>query len=218
MVTTAPSTPTVEQLGNGDDLVRFVRHLDLAEHQALMRRKGRDHVDRRLGVLLGAQRRSVLPSMAITSLGAPVSAATQSRNSAGTARRRRTGCGRDDRAPACHGETAGTGAANRSSSRQSTDIETNVSAPASTARRHSSNTSGERIDHLAGLTPVRQILEIIQENNRLVGRRQLQIRSPIARPPKFKSEDHNKFSNPSLCHELLHPISPDRPGVCPVRS
>ena len=40
--------------GDGDDLVRFVRHLDLAEHQALMRRKGRDHMDRRLGVRLSA--------------------------------------------------------------------------------------------------------------------------------------------------------------------
>ena len=40
----------IEQLGDGDDLVRFVRHLDLAEHEALMRGEGRDHVDRRLAV------------------------------------------------------------------------------------------------------------------------------------------------------------------------
>ena len=44
----------VEQLGDGDDLVRLVRHLDLAEHQALMRGKGRHHMDRRLGALLPA--------------------------------------------------------------------------------------------------------------------------------------------------------------------
>jgi hypothetical protein len=43
-----------EQLGDGDDLVRLVRHLDLTEHQALMRCERRDHVDRRLGVLLPA--------------------------------------------------------------------------------------------------------------------------------------------------------------------
>ena len=55
MVTTAPSiAEQVKQLGDGDDPVRLVRHLDLAEHQALMRRKGRDHMDRRLGVRLPA--------------------------------------------------------------------------------------------------------------------------------------------------------------------
>ena len=68
----------VEQLGDGDDLVRLLRHLDLAEHEALARREGRDHVDRRLArPSSGRSGASVLPSMAITPAGAPVSAATQ---------------------------------------------------------------------------------------------------------------------------------------------
>ena len=36
----------VEQRRDGDDLVRLLAHLDLAEHDALPRREGRDHVDR----------------------------------------------------------------------------------------------------------------------------------------------------------------------------
>ena len=67
----------VEQLGDGDDLVGLFRHLDLAEHEALARGEGRDHVDRRFGALLLVGSAQVLPSMAITSAGVPVSAATQ---------------------------------------------------------------------------------------------------------------------------------------------
>ena len=39
---------------------------------------------------------------------------------------------------------------------------------------------GKRIDHLAGLARVRQILEIVQENNRLAERRQLRTARSIA--------------------------------------
>ena len=42
----------VEQLRDSADLVGLLRHLDLAEHQALPRGEGRDHVDRRLGAAL----------------------------------------------------------------------------------------------------------------------------------------------------------------------
>ena len=49
----------LQQLGDGGDLVGFLRHLGLAEHQALPARPGRDHVDRRLGpaLLIGAPQR-----------------------------------------------------------------------------------------------------------------------------------------------------------------
>jgi hypothetical protein len=48
-----------EKLGDGDDFVRLVCHLNLSEHQALTRRKGRDHVDRqfRAFLLVGAAQR-----------------------------------------------------------------------------------------------------------------------------------------------------------------
>ena len=78
MVTMAPSIANMfEQLGDGDDLVRLFRHLDLTEHQALARCEGRDHVDRRLRALLlvGAAQRLAVDGDR-PPLGAPVSAAT----------------------------------------------------------------------------------------------------------------------------------------------
>lgn len=49
----------VEERRNSDDLVGFFRHFDLPEHEALARRKGRNHVDRSLGTffLIGAAHR-----------------------------------------------------------------------------------------------------------------------------------------------------------------
>src|SRR4051794_30730264 len=67
----------VEQLRNGDDLVGFLRHLDLPEHEALARREGGDHVDGALPLVFWPERREVLPSMAITSAGVPTSEAIQ---------------------------------------------------------------------------------------------------------------------------------------------
>ena len=42
----------LQQLGDGADFVALFRHLDVAEHQTLPRREGRDHVDRRLAARL----------------------------------------------------------------------------------------------------------------------------------------------------------------------
>ena len=42
----------VQQFGDGDDLVGLLGHLDLAEHQALARRKGGNHVDWRVALPL----------------------------------------------------------------------------------------------------------------------------------------------------------------------
>src|SRR4051794_16333515 len=41
----------VQQLGDGDDLIGLVRHLDLTQHEALTGRKGRHHVKRALALL-----------------------------------------------------------------------------------------------------------------------------------------------------------------------
>ena len=40
----------VQKLGDGNDLIGFLGHLDLAEHQSLARREGRDDVDRRVAL------------------------------------------------------------------------------------------------------------------------------------------------------------------------
>ena len=65
----------IKQSGNGDDFVRLLVHLRLREHQTLARGEGRDNVN---GILaaFALDRREVLPSMAMTSSGALVSAPT----------------------------------------------------------------------------------------------------------------------------------------------
>ncbi len=69
----APSIANISQLGDRDDLVGFFRYLDLAKHEALAGCESRNHVD---GGFAGAlDRRTVLPSMAITPAGMPVKAA-----------------------------------------------------------------------------------------------------------------------------------------------
>ena len=53
---------------------------------------------------------------------------------------------------------------------------------------------GERIDHLAGLARIRQILEIVQENNRLAKRRQ--VRTPLHRSPPHPNQRTTTDSAP----------------------
>jgi len=67
----------VQQLGNGDDLIGLVRHLDLPQHQALRAAKAETMW---IGSSLARdplERRTVLPSMATTPSGTPASDATQ---------------------------------------------------------------------------------------------------------------------------------------------
>ena len=49
----------VEQLGDGEDLVGLVRHLDLPQHQPLARGEGRDHVDGCVAALLSRSTRGL---------------------------------------------------------------------------------------------------------------------------------------------------------------
>ena len=68
----------------------------------------------------------------------------------------------------------------------------------------------ERIDHLAGLPRVRQILEIVQENNRLVERRQLQIRPPHRSSSQIRIRGQRQIQH-SI--SLSRTSSPDRPVI-----
>ncbi|HKM80988.1 MAG TPA: hypothetical protein VJY15_08515, partial [Candidatus Acidoferrum sp.] len=67
----------VQQLRDRDDLVGLLRHLDLAEYEALARREGVTISIGALAPLPWYDRREVLPSTAITPSGTPVSEATQ---------------------------------------------------------------------------------------------------------------------------------------------
>jgi hypothetical protein len=65
----------------------------------------------------------------------------------------------------------------------------------------------ERINHFAGLPPIRHILEILEKNRCLGERRKIPYRlvhRPILR---LESEDDDRFSSNPICHALLHPIA-----------
>jgi hypothetical protein len=81
-----------------------------------------------------------------------------------------------------------------------------VSAPAKTASRHKKQNLVEGVDNLGALARVRQILEMIQENNRLAKRSTVRLNLVHLRPP-CESEGFDRFSTSSHCHELLHPIA-----------
>src|ERR1700693_6309296 len=104
----------VEKRRNGDDLVGFVGHLDLAEHEALACREGGHHVDRRFCTFLvgGAARRWRPHPPTPRSAWRP-----RRRSDAGIPWRRASRkCRRGGRATAFHRGTAETGAETRSSS------------------------------------------------------------------------------------------------------
>ena len=185
----------VEQLGDGDDLVRLVRHLDLAEHQALMRGKGRHHMDRRLGALLPA--------------GAAQRLAVDGDHLLGRAGQRRHPIdeaalellGIEHRKNVTEVIMGGRPMAKRPKPAQQRDLlfpkPRNVDEclrPRQHRQQAQQQHFGQRIDHLAGLARVRQILEIIQENNRLAKRRQVRTRPLHRSSSASESEDHDRFS------------------------
>src|SRR5437016_10079135 len=65
----------------------------------------------------------------------------------------------------------------------------------------------QRIDHLAGLTRVRQILEKVQKNSCFADRAKVDRRVFHRPSSKNESEDHDRFSISALCHVFLHPIA-----------
>ena len=174
-----------------------------------MRGKGRDHVDRRLGVLLGAraaQRLAVdgdhLPGRAgqrrhpVHETALELRGVKHGQNVAEVIMRRRAVEKRPEPAQQIELLLA-----------KARDINERL-RPRQHRQKAQQQHLRERIDHLAGLPRVRQILEIVQENNRLVERRQLRIPpAPSLVLPNPNQETTTDFSTPSVCHELLHPIA-----------
>ncbi len=170
-----------------------------------MRGKGRDHVDRRLGVLLGAraaQRLAVdgdhLPGRAgqrrhpVHETALELRGVKHGQNVAEVIMRRRAVEKRPEPAQQIELLLA-----------KARDINERL-RPRQHRQKAQQQHLRERIDHLAGLPRVRQILEIVQENNRLVERRQLRIRPPHRSSSQIRIRGHDRFSTPSVCHELLH--------------
>jgi len=57
------------------------------------------------------------------------------------------------------------------------------------------------------LAQIRQLLEIIQKDNRFAERPEFPRSRSIVVLRKIESEDHDRFSTSALCHALLHPIA-----------
>src|SRR5215469_5972531 len=158
-------------------------------------------------------RRDVLPSMAITSDGIPVSAATH-------ATKQRWNCLASSVAsmsprwswegvPSRNGRNRRNSSSFFSPNRAMSVI---ASDPASTARRHKSNTSSSGYSTLRAVAGP-AILEIVQENDGFAECPGFSRSALHHHPPQRESEDHDRFSTSADCHALLHPIAPLSPWV-----
>ena len=171
-------------------------------------------MDRRLRALLLAGAAQRLAVDRDDFLGAPVSAATQSTKSVGSARRRgRRKYRRGDRARACHGETAGTDAKTRSSSRRTAQCRR--SSRRRPEPQASITAAPRRVDRLPcqpGAGPA--ITEIVQKSNRFRDRPHVRPRWLHHSPPhsneRTTTEEHGTL--------LSRTSSPDCPAAIAVRS
>jgi len=84
--------------------------------------------------------------------------------------------------------------------------------PARTASRHNSSTSGSGYFHLPALAGIRQVVEMRKKHHALTSAPQSPHRPSIASSTK-RSEDHDRFSTPALCHELLHRLPCSIPRI-----
>ena len=200
----------VQQLGDGNDFVGLFRHLHLAQHEPLTGCEGRDQMDGGLASRLRPERRDVLPSMAITPSGVPVSAATQ-------ATKQRWNCSASRTARmsprwSCAGVPFLNGRKRRRRSSfllpKQGDIDEGL-GPGQHREQAQKQDLVERVGHLALLARVTQILEIAQENNRLVECGTIRRCIFHGCPPGKRIEG---------CHRFQHSIdlspahSPDCPG------
>ena len=164
----------VEQLGDGDDLVGLLRHLDLAEHEPLTRREGGDHVDRRLAALLlaGAAR-----GLAVDGDHLALARAGQRGDPGDEAALERLGVERGEyvaevivrrRSVAKRPEPA---QERELLLAEPGDVDEGLS-PGQHRQKAQQKHLIERIHHLAALARVRQILEIAQKDDRFAKRPQ----------------------------------------------
>jgi hypothetical protein len=65
----------------------------------------------------------------------------------------------------------------------------------------------EGTNHLARLTSVRQVIDILLKYDRLADRRKSRRRRLHRRSPPIESVDHDRFGASVVCHELPNPIA-----------
>ncbi len=182
--------------------------LRLGKHLALARGEGRHHVDGFLRSLL-AERRDVLPSMAMSSAGVWSTPPPRPRSNAGSLERRAwRRYRRDDRGSASRRREGGRKRRSKPSSfSPNRAMSVKPSAPARTARSDKRSDLIERIHHLSSLPTVRQIFEMIQKSSRLKTRRNHRVQSFHRPAPPIELMEADRFSSSSLCHAILHPIA-----------
>jgi len=197
----------IEKRRDGDDLVGFVRHFDLAEHEALARRESGHHVDCGFSASLvgGAARRLAVDGDHIcrhaNQLGDPGDEATlefrsveRRENIAEMVVRRRSVPERQEPAKKLDLLLA-----------ESRDIDEGLRSGKHSEQAQQQHIF-ERIDHLAALPWIWKIRKTLQKNKRFALAPQISP-PPPSRPPQIESEDHDRFSTSAVCHELLHPIT-----------
>ena len=64
----------------------------------------------------------------------------------------------------------------------------------------------KRVNHLAGLTAIRQVHEIVEKDRGLENFSILLCRH-VHRDPQTRTEGPHRFSTSAVCHVLLHPIA-----------
>ncbi len=198
----------VQERRNGDDLVGFLRHLDLPEHETLARGEGRDHVDRRLGALLlvRAARRLAVDG---DDVGGRLGQRRHPGNEAAL-ERLRVERGEDI------AELVMRGRAVLEGPEAAQEVDLRLAKERNFGERLGAGENGEqaqqqdfieRINHFALLPAIRHVLEILQKNRGLGQRRDPCPAHFHRNPPSRESEDFDRFSTSSCCHALFRPIA-----------
>ncbi len=202
----------IQELRNGDDLVRLVLDPGLSQNHVLLGAPGRDHVDRRLraGLLVGAPERLAVDRDDI--LGEAHQGGRPGDEAALELLRVQH---REDVA-----ELVVRGRSGREGAETTQKIQLVIAVsgdldPALAAGQHTQEREQQhlvqRIEHLGALARVLQIFETLQKFNDLIERRQGLLRSARHRP-HLRRESLGKLGIQS-CEEMSRPNSPDCPGV-----
>ena len=200
---------SVEQRGNGDDLVGLVADLDLPEHHALARGEGRDDMDGLFGPLLlvGAPHRLAVDG---DHFGRRLRQRRRPRHKTAL-ERGRVEPGEDDAQLVVRGravlEEPKAPQERKLGPAEARDVGHRF-RPRQRRRQHQEQHLVERIGDLPLLPVVRQVLEMRQENSRLPHRPNSRV--PFRHRPILQA--NQRIATNSALMRLSHEISVDCPG------
>ena len=198
----------LEQRGNGDDLVGLVADLGLPEHHALARGEGRDDMDGLFGPLLlvGAPHRLAVDG---DHLGRRLRQRRRPRHKTAL-ERHRVKPGEDDAQLVVRGRAVGEGSKapqeRQLGPAEARDVGHRL-RPRQRRRQHQEQHLVERIGDLALLPVVRQVLEMRQENSRLLHRPSSRV--PFRHRPILQANQRITTDSASrtVCHAKFQSIA-----------